>query len=134
MLETLMQGNDWLTYIDQAEPNQKLGGIALAPDYLTDHESHELWEKTDRPLHFPTRFPPFESTADVSFPQLPDQKSTLARWLEENDVHTEFLDAGIGCCWYAQQGDEEPVCGETKEAAIEKLARQNGLEFSPLAS
>jgi hypothetical protein len=49
------------------------------------------------------------------------------RWLVENDVHTEFLDAGIGCCWFAHQGEQEPVSGDTEDAAIARLARENGL-------
>ena len=51
------------------------------------------------------------------------------RWLADNDVHTEFLDAGIGCCWFAHQGDQEPVSGDTEEAAIARLARANGLKL-----
>jgi len=50
--------------------------------------------------------------------------------MKEYDVQTQFLDAGIGCCWFAQQGDDEPVCGETEDAAIERLARENGLPWS----
>jgi hypothetical protein len=51
------------------------------------------------------------------------------RWLEANDVYTQFVDAGIGCCWFAQQGDQEPVSGETEYEAIARLARCNGFEL-----
>ena len=47
----------------------------------------------------------------------------------ENDVHTEFVDAGIACCWFAYQGDQEPVSGETEDAAIARLAQENGFEL-----
>jgi hypothetical protein len=51
------------------------------------------------------------------------------RWLREHDIDTEFLDAGIGCCWFARQGDQEPVCGETEEEALERLAQENGFKL-----
>jgi hypothetical protein len=53
--------------------------------------------------------------------------SARTRWLEANHVHTEFLDAGIGACWYAGQDGTEAVCGETEDDAIAQLARNNGL-------
>lgn len=55
--------------------------------------------------------------------------SARARWMEQNDIHTEFLDAGIGCFWFAQQGENEPVSGETEDEALERLARENGLKL-----
>lgn len=61
-------------------------------------------------------------------PQEPDSYAARERWLEANDVHTEFIDAGIGCCWFARIGDEEPVTGSTEDEAIARLARLNGLE------
>jgi hypothetical protein len=44
------------------------------------------------------------------------------RWLADHDVHTEFFDAGIGCCWFAQKGDGESVTGETESEAIARLS------------
>jgi hypothetical protein len=61
--------------------------------------------------------------------QAGNSKPVRARWLEEHDIHTRFLDAGIGCCWFAQQGDSEPVSGETENEAIARLARENGLPW-----
>ena len=49
------------------------------------------------------------------------------QWLEANHVHTEFVDAGIGSCWFAEQDDNEAVCGETEDDAIAELARKKGL-------
>jgi hypothetical protein len=51
------------------------------------------------------------------------------RWLEENEVQTQLVDAGIGCSWFAQQGDREPVSGETEDEAIARLARENGFKL-----
>ena len=56
-------------------------------------------------------------------------KAARARWLEANDVHTQFVDAGIGCVWFAQQGDQEPVCGESEYEAIVRLAHEYGIEL-----
>ena len=67
----------------------------------------------------------FESPA----PPEPDGNAARTRWLEANNIHTEFFDAGIGCCWFARQGDEEPVTGATEDEAIARLARVNGLEL-----
>jgi hypothetical protein len=127
MLETLVQGNDWLTYIDTLEHDPKLDAVAPAPSLFPQQESYrDAWDKTDRPLSFShSRRSPAAEGNDFHAP-MATHTSDRARWLKENDVHTEFLDAGIGCCWYAFQGDDEPVCGETEAAAIDKLARQIG--------
>jgi hypothetical protein len=85
-----------------------------------------MWEKTDRPLRHAARDDTTE--ASTTTPQLSSDYARL-RWLVENDVHTQFLDAGIGCCWFAHQGANEPVTGETEDAAIERLARENGLKL-----
>ena len=57
------------------------------------------------------------------------RSENLARthWLEANHVRTEFFDAGFGACWFAEQDDEEAVCGETEDDAISRLARSKGL-------
>ena len=93
----------------------------------------ELWDKTDRPLHFRDEDTAAESLPPGALPVTSDQPR--ARWLEENGVETEFLDAGIGCCWFAYRGDKEPVWGETEYEALMRLARENGLELwrEPLA-
>ena len=59
----------------------------------------------------------------------PKTNAARTRWLEANDVHTEFLDAGIGCRWFAQKGDGETVTGDTEDEAIALLARVIGLEL-----
>ena len=46
-----------------------------------------------------------------------------------HDVHTEFVDMGIGCCWFARRGEGESVTGETEEEAIARLADHAGLEL-----
>ena len=55
--------------------------------------------------------------------------SPRARWVAANEVQTQFFDAGIGCCWFAQIGDEEPVTGETQAEAVIRLARVKGMEL-----
>src|ERR1051325_11378428 len=62
-------------------------------------------------------------------PILPILTRTTARtrWLKANNVHTEFLDAGIGSCWVAEQGESDGACGETEDDAIALLARNKGL-------
>ena len=130
MLETLLEGNDWLTYLEQPERGEKADNVTLARATPVGESHFDSWNKTDRPLHFPARPRPSEPFWDDTISRMADQKSARARWLQKHDVHTEFIDAGIGCCWFAQQGDDEPVCGQTEEAAIEKLARENGIEFS----
>lgn len=84
-----------------------------------------MWEKTDRPLR---QTADYATDASTTKPQSSSDSARL-RWLVEHDVHTQFLDAGIGCCWFAYQGDNEPVTGETEDAAIERLARENGLKL-----
>jgi len=92
---------------------------------LSDSDA-EARDKTDRPFRYPARDQATE--ASTTMPPLSSDSARL-RWLVENDVHTQFLDAGIGCCWFAYQGDKEPVTGETEDAAIERLAQENGLEL-----
>ena len=78
-------------------------------------------------MDWPLRFS--NTTADRSNPEEPKGNSARTRWLEANDVHTEFLDAGIGCGWFARKGDEEPVTGATEHEAIARLARKNGWDL-----
>ncbi len=82
----------------------------------------EAWEQTDRPLIFPSRNEIPRPSQEVTSAQV-----ARKRWLAENGVQTEFLDGGIGCCWFARQGDLEPVSGQTEEEAIARLARERGL-------
>jgi hypothetical protein len=63
----------------------------------------------------------------LSSPHELSSNPVRARWLEANHVRTEFLDAGIGACWFAEQDDAEAVCGETEDDAIAQLARNKGL-------
>jgi hypothetical protein len=78
-------------------------------------------------MDWPLRFP--NAPADCSKSEESEANSARARWLEANDVHTEFLDAGIGCYWIAEKGDEEPVTGVTEDEAIARLARKHGWEL-----
>jgi hypothetical protein len=93
-----------------------------SPTYL------EEWDKTDRPFHFPSRESTVDEVMEGATPHALNSKAR-SRWLEAHDVRTQFLDAGIGCCWFAQLGDQEPVSGATEEEAITRLAQENGLEL-----
>lgn len=130
MQETLVQGNDWLAFVESQERGQKPSAVARPSLFDSKHESPlDAWANTDRPLR-PSKGPRLSSSVGNSNSPLINPDTMVARWLKEHDVHLEFVDGGIGCCWFAYQGDEEPVCGETEEAALEKLARANGAEFS----
>ena len=103
-----------------------------APTSSTHLSTEQPWESvidvqdnTDRQLRFPKWRESFDSrmTTQSIFNPVSDL------WLKENDVHTEFLDAGIGCCWFAYQGDQEAVVGETQDEAILRLAACNGLQL-----
>jgi hypothetical protein len=59
-----------------------------------------------------------------------ESEQARAHWLATHDVHTLFLDAGFGCCWFAQKGDEEPVTGDTEEEAIARLVRGDARALS----
>jgi hypothetical protein len=127
VMQTLEQGADWEVWVEQFEREKKSSSVTLAPapPLTTNVDS---WSKTDRPFHFrPER--PTSSLGNDPSTQPADGLSARARWLQDHDVHTQFLDAGIGCCWFAQLGDDEPVCGETEDAAIALLARENGLPW-----
>ena len=102
------------------------GSIRLLSDEprLGSHSQFEAWDKTDRQFRFPVR-----GLAGGSSMQALIHHLARNRWLEANDVHTQFFDAGIACCWFAQQGDQEPVSGETEDEAIARLARENGFEL-----
>ena len=102
---------------------QRLPRVSQEPTHDWDLEA---WEKTDRPLQFPASDKTTETATDPA-PLRSD--GARIRWLIDNDVHTEFLDAGIGCCWFAYRGEKESVSGESEDAAIERLARENGLEL-----
>ena len=86
----------------------------------------EGWEKTDRPLLYAVR-DHATTRSTTTFPR--SSGCPRVRWLAENDVYTEYVDAGIGCRWFASQGAQEPVSGETEDAAIIRLAREIGLEL-----
>ena len=127
MIETLIAVN----YEGAATGGIDIGEHAwapLAPDRSGDSRM-ERWDRTDRPLHVAVRARSLPRVWDASSAATAQRKLARARWILEHDVHTEFLDAGIGCCWFAQQGDDEPVCGETEDAALERLAQQNGLHW-----
>jgi hypothetical protein len=86
----------------------------------------EAWDKTDRLLRYPGRG---RSTGFSASAEPLTSDSLRARWQLQHDVHTEFVDVGFGCCWFAYQGDQEPVNGETEIEAIARLARCNGLKL-----
>ena len=113
-------GRTWII-LEESDPTGSVTHIADEPQRELDAEA---WDKTDRQFQFPKA----RVTAGPGT-QVLHNNPARTRWLEENDIHTQFLDAGIGCCWFAQQGDQEPVSGETEEEAIERLARQNGIQL-----
>ena len=78
---------------------------------------------TDRPFRYPHGF------GVVSREPEPRTNPARTQWLKMHDVHTEFLDAGIGCCWFADTDDQEAVIGATEDEAIARLARVNGWEL-----
>lgn len=80
---------------------------------------------TDRPFRSLARDP--ASDAVTAKPVLSCDCARV-RWMIENDVETEFLDGGIGCCWFAFRGDKVSS-GETENDALERLARETGLEL-----
>ena len=126
MRETLLQGNDWLTWIENTEPDTHAAALTSAPAQPTE-ANPEPWEKTDRLLRFPSRPNASKSVWDGAAPRTLST-SPRAQWLQDHNVETYFLDAGIGCCWFAQYADDEPVCGETEQAALDRLARDYGFE------
>jgi hypothetical protein len=127
-MQTLEQRNDWVAWIEHLEQGEKSSNGAITPAH--SNEAHvDSWAETDRQLHVRVAQPTPASVGYGSSTQSGDGHSARTRWLQEHNVHTEFLDAGIGCCWFAQLGDDEPVCGETEDAAITRLARENGLSW-----
>jgi hypothetical protein len=128
MIETLGQGNDWLAWIEQFKHDDGSPSAGATDHQTHSHASHRAaWDHTDRLLQFPARNQTSESHWDRSTVQAGPVWSDRARWLQEHDVHTQFLDGGIGGCWSAQHGDDEPVFGETEEVAIARLMRESGL-------
>jgi hypothetical protein len=125
MMESLLQGNDWRAWLEQTGASGNLGGVAIAPAQAAPLHA-EAWEQTDRPLQSPARQHSATPDGDDSTSSV---GSVRARWLQAQDIRTEFFDGGIGCCWFAQQGDGEPVCGETEEVAIARLMHKKGLSW-----
>lgn len=126
MIESLTEGNDWRSWMEQFEPAKKPLVVPLGPSREAVLES---WHKTDRPLNFSARSR--TALADAETPSRRDMRwrAARARWLQDHNVHTQFFDAGVGCCWFAQLGDDEPVCGETEDAAIARLAQDCGVSW-----
>jgi hypothetical protein len=123
-MRTPVQRKNWRTWITQEQADMP-SNVAHGSNEASSSEA-EAWDKTDRQLQFSGRHRSAPRRASASL-QAPSDNPARDRWLEENDVHTQFLDAGIGCCWFAQQGDQEPVSGETEDEAIKRLAREKGL-------
>lgn len=54
MQETLVQGKDWLAFIETQEGGQKPAVVARTSVHPSEHERHlDAWGDTDRPLTFP---------------------------------------------------------------------------------
>jgi hypothetical protein len=70
-----------------------------------------------------------EARAQLNSPLLVSTARSRVRWLRDHDVYTEYLDAGIGGCWFAYRGAHEPVRGETEADALARLDREHGLEL-----
>lgn len=67
-------------------------------------------------------------TATFPRPSLAGE-SAFRRWQLTHDIHVAHIDLGIGAAWFAQQGDGEPVCGETEDEVCGKLARELGIKL-----
>lgn len=65
-------------------------------------------------------------TATFPRPSLASE-SAFRRWQRVNDIHVRLFDLGFASAWFAQQGDQEPVSGETEAEACAKLARELGI-------
>lgn len=113
-----------LTNLDGLEQDELVSAALYpGPGQPTPHSPIEGSAMTDRPLRFPHGF--------GGAPGVPPPSINPARahWLEAHDVHTEFLDAGIGCGWFAENGNEGAVIGATEEEALTRLAQRNGWEL-----
>jgi hypothetical protein len=127
-MESLIEGNDWRAWVEQFERPE--ASPAPTPASTRPRGSElEMWDKTDRPLPYPARHRASVPVRARSLSELADSTVFRARWLKKHDVHTRLVDAGIGCCWFAQQGDDEPMCGDTEDAAIARLAAENKLPW-----
>ena len=124
-MRTRVQRKDRRTWITQVQPDVSDNVTYISEDPPRDLDV-ETWEKTDRQLRIPSHL--LRRVVEPPSPQARSNHSARTRWLEENDVETQFIDAGIGCCWFAQIGDREPVSGETEDEALARLARENGFD------
>src|SRR5688572_13340621 len=127
-MESLIEGNDWRTWVEQLERP----GIPPPPPVALPRprvSELETWDTTDRALPYPARHRTSVEARVRWKTEIADRSILRAQWLRKYDVHTRLVDAGIGCCWFAQQGDDEPMCGETEDAAIARLALENKLPW-----
>jgi hypothetical protein len=126
-MKSLVQRKDSDTW--NAQESEETPAGTLTSRELRRESERDAWDRTDRLFHFPARLDRVHRVREGSSTQARSNNPARARWLEAHDVHTQFVDAGIGCCWFAQQGDQEPVSGETEDEAIARLARANGVEL-----
>ena len=87
----------------------------------TDKPLHNLYSDWLNKIDLPLRAGPIQGI------EVRGDNSARTQWLESNHVRTEFLDAGIGSCWLAEQDETEAAYGETEDEAIAGLARNKGL-------
>ena len=118
-----MQSEDLATSSKRAEVVREVPASTLVSSKPPHNLYFEWLDKTDRQFRFP------HGVTESPSKRARDSNPARTRWLELNNVHTQFLDAGIGSCWFAEQGDQEPVCGDTEDEAIARLARSNGLDL-----
>ena len=127
-MESLIEGNDWRAWVEQFDRPES-SPPASVPLPLPRRSELETWDTTDRALPYPARHRTSVGARIRSRSEIADSSVFRAQWLRRHDVHTRWVDAGIGCCWFAQQGDDEPMCGDTEDAAIARLAVENKLPW-----
>lgn len=120
--------NESLAATKSPRPNKKSTARAV-----TSTRIHASAAKRARFTRIAATVLPKENPIPVAPPPPPPlyDRAMRARWLQQHDVRTELLDLGVGCCWFAQQGeDEEPVCGQSEEEAIGRLAREKRIPWA----
>jgi len=120
---------DWLAWTAQLGTETGSNAKASTSTHIRA-SALQTRERTDR--SFGVSLQDFGSETALETPAARPLYSRAARaeWLQKYDIRTEMLDGGVGCCWFAQQGEDGlSVCGQTEEEAIGRLARENGIPW-----